>query len=353
MKKISLSAFAEIATHVLVWLFIFTSPLFFNHDLGGIDIYAYLRGSLFPMTLFIVFYTNYFILVPKMFMYGSKRNFFIADILLIVAVSFVLQEALSCFPPAPHHIKGPHFYMPPRWLFIARDTATMLLAAGFALTIRLSNQWRKAESARKEAEIGKREAELKNLRNQINPHFLLNTLNNIYALTTFDSKRAQSTIQELSRLLRSILYENQEEFTTLSKEADFLKSYVNLMRIRIPKTVDLKIDFTDAEHCSMPIAPLIFISIVENAFKHGISATENSFIHISLKVCRESGTIDFFCENSNFPKKKNDLSGNGVGLKGVDSRLKLIYPGRYTWEKGTNKENTVYTSHLIININNK
>ena len=98
MKKISLSAFAEIATHVLVWLFIFTSPLFFNHDLGGIDIYAYLRGSLFPMTLFIVFYTNYFILVPKMFMYGSKRNFFIADILLIVAVSFVLQEVLSCFP---------------------------------------------------------------------------------------------------------------------------------------------------------------------------------------------------------------------------------------------------------------
>lgn len=350
MKKISPSGIVEITIHILAWLFVFTSPLFFNRGQGGIDIVAYLRGSVFPMMLFIIFYANYFLFVPRMFMKGEKRGFFIAEILLIVAATVFMQEIQNFFPHINKHIHKDNFYIPPRWLFIVRDIAIMALAAGFGFAIRLSNQWHKAEAARKEAVLGRREAELKNLRNQINPHFLLNTLNNIYALTAFNAERAQSTIQELSRLLRYVLYESQSEFTTLSKETDFLKSYINLMRIRIPRNVELRVDLDKAAESPEQIASLIFISLVENAFKHGISPTESSFINISLKVNAEDRTIDFLCSNSNHPKNSSDLSGNGVGLKGVDSRLQLIYQGKYSWEKGVNEDNTVYTSHLIIKI---
>lgn len=353
MKKIALSSFAEAATHVLVWLLVFTSPLLFYRGESGIDIYTYLRGAIFPMSLFVIFYTYYFLLVPRMFMCGKKRDFFITGLILVAVMALIINELTPIFAHLSPHLQKPNLRMPPRWLFVARDTATMLLAAGFALTLRLSNEWRKAEEARKEAEIGRREAELKNLRNQVNPHFLLNTLNNIYALTAFDSQRAQNAIRELSRLLRCILYETPEEFTPLCKEADFLKSYINLMRIRIPAHVNLEVDLHEADNCTLPIAPLIFISIVENAFKHGISPTDKCFIRISLKANTADGTIDFTCSNSNFPKSRSDLSGNGIGLKGIASRLQLIYPGRYVWEKGTDDSDTIYTSHLTINTRNK
>lgn len=116
--------------------------------------------------------------------------------------------------------------------FFVRDILSLIFTIGLSAAIRMSARWGQAEAARREAEKSRTEAELKNLRNQLNPHFLLNTLNNIYALIAFDSDKAQQAVQELSKLLRYVLYDNQQNYVPLCKEVDFIRNYIELMRIR-------------------------------------------------------------------------------------------------------------------------
>ena len=189
-------------------------------------------------------------------------------------------------------------------------------------------------------------ASMKNLRNQVNPHFLLNTLNNIYALTAFNQQGAQKAILELSGMLRHILYDNQQDFVRLDDEIKFIHSYVNLMRIRIPKTTKIQIDVDVPKDTELRIAPLIFISLIENAFKHGIGTAENSFIHINIYADRKHISCEI--ENSNFPKNDTDRSGHGIGLEQVGKRLELAYHKKYTWEKGTKDNNKIYYSNIYI-----
>lgn len=198
-----------------------------------------------------------------------------------------------------------------------------------------------------EAERQKTEAELKNLKNQLNPHFLLNTLNNIYALIAFNSDKAQEAVQELSKLLRHVLYDNQQTFVPLEKELDFIRNYVALMRIRLPQQVEVSVNLEADSGGALQIAPLIFISLIENAFKHGISPTADSFISISI-FGHTDGTVRCEILNSNHPKSGQDKSGSGVGLEQVSKRLELIYPGHYEWIKGISENGQVYSSILTI-----
>ena len=144
--------------------------------------------------------------------------------------------------------------------------------------IRLSMRWKQNESALKAAEKSRMEAELKNLRNQLNPHFLLNTLNNIYALIAFDADKAQQAVQELSRLLRHVLYDNQQNLVPLNKEMDFIRNYIALMRIRLAANVTVETHFDIGPENRTEIAPLIFIPFLTNAFKKGILPTAPSLI---------------------------------------------------------------------------
>lgn len=338
---------AEVFMHVLAWLFVFSTPLIFNHGQSTITLNAYLRWCFVPLMMFTVFYINYFLLVPRLFMQNKRQLFFVLEILLIFVIVVLIHLMITQVMPQPHHHPGEAKKIPAQWLFMLRDAVTMSLLAAFGFACRLSRNWHKAENARKEAELGKRNAELKNLRNQINPHFLLNTLNNIYALTMFDTDKAQKAIQELSRLLRYLLYDNQAQFTPLAKETDFLNSYITLMRMRTAANVEINVKQNIPANCEITVAPLLFISLVENAFKHGINLSEKSFINISLEATSD-GVIDFFCENSNFPKKGKELSPGGIGLQNLQQRLNNLYPGHYHWQKGVNDDGTKYFSHLII-----
>lgn len=341
----------EIFTHILSWTVIFCSPLLFMNRNIGVDWTGYLRGCIFPSFLCVVFYANYLCLAPKCLIKGDKKTFIIGETILIAGASILLSYIFQLLlPPHPHHDgEGPS-----RWVFIVRDTIVLIVSGGLGTAIRLSMEWKHSEEARKEAELGRTEAELKNLRNQINPHFLLNTLNNIYALTAFNTERAQNAIQELSKLLRYILYDNQQTYASLRKEAEFLQTYIELMRIRISKDVDIQVNFILSDNSSdMQIAPLIFISLIENAFKHGISPTKPSFIHISLMASNETKDIVCQIKNSHFPKSQKDKSGSGIGLLQVQKRLDLVYPQCYEWQYGPNEEQTVYSSSLIIHTEKK
>ena len=211
----------------------------------------------------------------------------------------------------------------------------------------MAQRWLWADNALKAAEAARVKAELNNLRSQINPHFLLNTLNNIYALTAIDSERAQSAIEQLSKLLRNMLYDNQSSEVPLKDEVQFLENYINLMKIRLPQTVDVSF-VCDMQNPEIRVAPLVFISLIENAFKHGISPTEPSFIHIVLTQHDKELCVNI--ENSNYPKTEDDRSGHGIGLEQVQRRLDLAYYARYEWNQNVSDDGTVYSSIIKIKL---
>ena len=354
MKQIlySRSRIIEALIHIIGWGIVFAFPFVMMTRSGfTITWMEYLRhGSIVPLSFLIVFYCNYCFLIPRYLFEGRIRQYLLLNILLIACVTagvhFWQEYAFHTYAKADG--ESQRHIGPPKWIFIMRDFFSMILTVGLSAAIRLSGRWVQVEAARREAEKSRTEAELKNLRNQLNPHFLLNTLNNIYALIAFDTDKAQTAVQELSRLLRHVLYDNQQNFVTLDKEMDFIRNYIELMRIRLSSNVTVETRFDIRPDSPTEIAPLIFISLIENAFKHGISPTEPSFIRIHFS--ESPGEI--YCEitNSYHPKSMADKSGSGIGLEQVRKRLELTYPGHYDWKQGVSENMKEYKSVLIIKI---
>ncbi len=348
----------ELIVHVCVWGYIFASPLLVHKRGESIDWIGYVQRLYFPFTSCVLFYVNYFYLVPRLVLERKRYWRFVLYNVLFILLLLLSQDIYASLLPPPEmprrfsrrflfsdwHGRSMIF----RLAFMMRNFLSMGFMAFVALAIRLSMQWHKAEAARQEAELRRQEAELQNIKNQINPHFLLNTLNNIYALTAFDVEAAQRAIQELSRLLRYVLYENQSQYVSLHREADFIGSYVALMRIRLSANVKVEMNFDIPEGESCQVAPLIFISLVENAFKHGVSPTKPSFIRITLRADDEH--IHFECANSNFPKNASDKSPGGIGLKQVAQRLRHTYAGHYIWQYGVDEKTGVYRSIIYISL---
>ena len=173
------------------------------------------------------------------------------------------------------------------------------------------------------------EAELRALKSQVNPHFFFNTLNSLYALTLERSEKAPEMILRLSELMRYVIYESRDELVPIGKQLEFLKSYVFLEQLRSDESLEVRFDIT-GNHFEISIAPLIYLAFVENAFKHGISNREKSFIDISMNS--DDGSISFWCANS-IPKSKAGETGenvhSGIGLENVTKRLNLLFPDRH------------------------
>ena len=241
---------------------------------------------------------------------------------------------------------------------VLRDAWNILIAVLAAYSIRMTTHAALLNQQRQEAEVARRDAELKGLRQQISPHFLLNTLNNIYALTAISAERAQSAIMQLSNMLRHMLYDNQEQMVSLKSESAFIQSYVDLMRLRLAANVSVNLDIDIADDDKTMVAPLLFISLVENAFKHGVSSTEHSQIMISLSSYDSASEFEGVPEgqhivrcnivNSNFPKTKNDHSGHGIGLQQVRQRLEVTYGGHHKWTCGVSDVDGLYHSEIIL-----
>ena len=339
----------EILLHVAVWAVLFLTPLNFLNRENGFHLSQYLMTCMSPILVMIVFYSNYLWLTPHYFVTGKHRYYWLCNIIMVVALGIFLHYWISLthdlfdqMPPPRHHEHTTVDML----VFILRDIFNLSIAAGIATAIVLALRWQKAEQARRDAESARIDAELKTLRNQINPHFLLNTLNNIYALTAFDTAKAQEAIQQLSKMLRHILYDCQQATVPLQDEMEFLENYIQLMHIRLPESVKVSSDFS-IFNSHLQVAPMIFISLVENAFKHGISPTKPSFIDIKIEADSDHITCDI--KNSNHPKAATDHSGHGIGLKQVQRRLDLAYPNHYTWERGLSADGETYHSRIVLN----
>ena len=218
---------------------------------------------------------------------------------------------------------------PPFKMFIYIQMLSYMAPLLFSIALKTTQRWIKTEAERKEAANFKLQTELQHLHYQLQPHFFFNSLNNIYALVDVSPDQAKTSIHSLSKLMRYMLYETNVELVPLSNEIDFMKKYIDLMKLRVTDKTVVNYSFPDKE-TGIKIAPLLFISLIENAFKHGVSATKESLISISM-TC-DNNTILFKIENDNFPKKTDDKSGSGIGLQNLEKRLKLLYVGKHSFK---------------------
>jgi two-component system, LytTR family, sensor kinase len=200
--------------------------------------------------------------------------------------------------------------------------------AGFNTAIAMTNKWVAEEQARKEAEKEHIRSELAFLQNQISPHFFMNTLNNIHSLVDSDHALAQNAILKLSALMRYLLYESGRGTTTLKKEIDFIRSYVSLMQLRVNESVTISLDMPEKVN-DVSLPPLLFISFIENAFKHGISSRGKA--HLAFSLARTGDKIEFTSINSvpEYLSEEETLKG-GIGLENIRKRLVLLYGSSYS-----------------------
>lgn len=336
--------------HVATWCVLLGMPFFFTGRGGEtVTIESYLRFLVMPVSFMIVFYLNYFLLIRHYLFTRRAKQFLGINLLMIIGMMLFVHTLMQILPDDGR--RRPEHKHEPRWQeavgFYLGNVILYSLVAGVSVAIRMTNGWYQVESLRQELERSRAEAELQNLKSQLNPHFLFNTLNNIYSLIAFSPERAQEAVHDLSRLLRYVLYDSSQPYVSLEKELDFIHNYVELMRIRLPEHVELKTDIPSAQPGTR-VAPLLFISLIENAFKHGVSNSQPSFIHIRI----QEDNKNIICEilNSYFPKNAaQDKSGSGIGLVNLEKRLSLLYPNCYTFHH--EQEGDIYYSLLSISIN--
>ena len=343
----SQSKYAGWIIHLTVWAVILGMPLFVTSpDRPLMTGKQYVHFLLVPISFMIVFYTNYFLLIGRELSSRHISRYLLYNLLLVGAVMLGVHLCFRYVLP----LDNAHPPMVRPWQdtvrFFGGNAILYLLVVGVSVAIRMTGGWYRAETARQELEHRRTEAELQNLKSQLNPHFLFNTLNNIYSLIQLDTSRAQQAVLDLSRMLRYVLYESSRKEVPLREEIAFLGDYIELMRIRLPRHVRVYVSLPEAPS-ETPVAPLLFISLVENAFKHGVSNDKPSHIVIDLHeidsqlICR--------IENSCFPKTaESDRSGSGIGLQNLSRRLEMIYPGRYTFEYGSADD--VFRALLCINL---
>jgi len=246
--------------------------------------------------------------------------------------------------PGPPH-RGEAFETPPlRQMHLFNYGFTSLFLVFFSVGLRVLERYSLTEKLQKELEKEKLNSELAFLKSQISPHFLFNTLNNIYALIEINAEDSRKAVQKLSKLMRYLLYESEHGDTKLSNEIDFMNNYIDLMELRMSEKITLSISFPE-KYSDKTIPPLLFIPFIENAFKYGISYREKSYINISLTASDDS--LNFRCANSIVMTSEKPDSGNsGIGLENVSKRLDLLFPG--THDLRINKSDTEFEVLLQI-----
>lgn len=226
------------------------------------------------------------------------------------------------------------------------DLIIAILMLGFDIAIILLSRYQEEEEKKQRLDAAHKEHELEHLKAQINPHFFMNMLNNIHGMVEIDSRLAQDMIMELSRLMRYVLYEGAKPYTTLQHEKEFIDNYVELMRKRCSDTkvcIGAHLPQEPLDHIQIP--PLLFICIIENAFKHGISYRFPSFVEIRLSIHEDRVTLE--CMNSVHPQPaRRDRTEGGIGLANLRQRLELLYGKSFSLEI----DHTESVYHVILTI---
>ena len=347
----------SVLLHIVAWTIFIILPLYFLVFYTQHDSSFLYRVYTQTFAYVLIFYINYLWLIPKFFIQGNKRYYFVTAAIVIVAFYFAIETTNTYIFPRQAQDKKieaefdklsreGRLPRPPKQWHIYNYLFTSFLISGFSLGLRLADKYLENEKQRKELEKERLNSELAFLKNQISPHFFFNTLNNIYSLVQINTEDAQKSILKLSKLMRYLLYETEHGDIRLSQEIEFMKNYIDLMKLRLAQKVDLQVSFPD-QYNDTSIPPLLFIPFIENALKHGVSYRDHSFIHIRMDI--NDNEILFSCSNS-VAKKSEDTSDSGIGLENIKKRLALLFPQKHQL---TLKETDVlFHAELKINLNN-
>lgn len=334
----------ESIIYIILWMVVLLMPIFFSQFDKGINWSRVSHEWIKIIPFLIIFLIHNYLLFPFFLIPKKYWFYFGSTLLLIIGVSIVSMFFGREVGPSrgiiPQSLDLPPFPQKPVpggelplvrvkiWqLILFEDFITSMLVIGFNSAIKLTIKWQAEEQKNKELEKQKLETELAFLKNQISPHFFMNTLNNIHALIDINSDDARESIIKLSKLMRYLLYDSEQGKTTLAKEIEFIKSYVDLMKMRFTDQVKVKLSFPQTIP-NIEIPPMLFTSLLENAFKHGVSYQTESFIEIVMNA--DQKFLFFRIKNSKQDSNNGLNEKGGIGLDNLQKRLDLIYEKSYS-----------------------
>lgn len=313
------------AYHGLFWL-MFLLLLTLTEGTGQGFLFTFSNELINIFFYGLIVYFNLFYLIPN---YLTKKRFLTYCGLLILATLIITPLKVLAFyfkfggyPQAQAELLNNM-----NWYFLVT-----FFIAGSSTIYKIIADWTRYLREKQELQTQTMQSELRFLKSQINPHFLFNTLNNLYALTLKKSDQAPEIVIKLSEMMRYMLYECNEKQVLLSKEVHYIRNYLDLEKLRQGKNVEINF-VVKGEITDQKIAPLMFIPFLENSFKHGLSnQISTGFVNIRLTV--EGSEIHFFIENSkpDTPPKQDSRRSGGIGLVNIHRRLNLLYPNQYELE---------------------
>jgi len=369
----------SVVIHIACWLLFMAFPLLFmNGPSGNLNTLVLLKSPyywLFCFTYIALFYINAYLLIPKLFLQKKYLAYALSCVLLLIGMylispfdrllhsTFRLQQKNMAqmnreFGPPPG--EDPKLYRPDlksgeqpmqgrspnfrrRKRFDINSMFVFLMIMAVSTAIKTVQQWQQTEKRIISAEAEKASAELSFLKAQINPHFLFNTLNNIYTLAVTNNANTAESIMKLSNIMRYVTDDVTADFVSLQSEVDCISDYIDLQRLRLSSKTQVNIDVS-GDIDRYKIAPLLLMTFVENVFKYGISNQHSGNIDISVSV--EDNNIIFNCINPIFERKEN-IERTGIGIANTKKRLQFLYPGKHTLSITDN--NSTFKVYLTLN----
>ena len=331
--------------HSLFWLVVWFGVAWIETRVTSISFSDNLWSTLVNILVFPgLVYFNFLYLIPQ---YLSKKKFatyfgllFLTVLIVTPLRAFLLYIQLNGVPSAQAEVlRNLNFFFIPS-----------ALVAGASTLFKIVSDWVKQQRNMQELETQTMQSELRFLKSQINPHFLFNTLNNLYALTLKQDEKAPEIVVKLSEMMRYMLYECNEKRVSLRKEVNYIRNYLDLEKLRQSSSVVINFE-VEGQIGNQQVAPLLFIPFLENSFKHGLNHTiTTGYVNIFLQI--EENQIDFFIENSKAPAMPRPLQpqkrSGGIGLVNVRRRLDILYPERY--ELTINNQPDAYSVNLELQL---
>lgn len=355
MVSVKSRSYITILLHIFSWM-LFAFVLLFHQPLSwsiNIPFEFWIKQACVLLMLIIVFYVNSYVLVPRLLL-KNKTLVYVFTILIIAVLAGPLIKIADNFLQLPIlmdkafndiGIQRPPKRMDRVDVFLLMMTLFMV---GISTSVTLIQKWQADKQSRESLEKEKIASELSFLKAQINPHFFFNTLNNIYALTHVDVEKSRGALHKLSRMMRYLLYDTQTGSTPLSKEVSFIVDYIELMKIRLNEATTVHFEAPVLEN-DPQVAPMLFLPYIENAFKYGVSTTENSVIAISMLL--EGHRLSLIISNSIFKHHAvNADDYGGIGLNNTKRRLELLYPGKHHFSAYTKADTNEFIVHLNLTL---
>lgn len=333
--------------YLMVWMVIILVPVLNSKMLEEVHVslenilIAWLKIA--PYLLIFIIHNS--LIAPRLLLRKHRYVWYLVVNLLTITAVFSLVAIYEKYAPydtEPYILNGKASFTD---LAIYWNILLGFFMTGLNMGIKLLYRSLRDEQQMEELKRQNLQAEMDYLRYQINPHFFMNTLNNIHALIDIDTEYAKSAVIELSKMMRYVLYESGSETISLKKDIQFIENYIELMRIRYDSSIDICLDYPATIPNKVAIPPLLLIVFVENAFKHGVSYNHASFIHI--RIGYRDNAVTAVISNSRHEKSRPGTTG--IGLENVKKRLALIYQDNYTLSID-DSDPAVYTVKLIIPI---